>query len=74
MERKRKTTVAAGEHFELWEEEVGQRWEKGGNGGNRRACGVVAALAGVARRLSVLDGGEEDDASPALGRAGGGRF
>ena len=31
------------------------------------------ALAGMARRLSVFEGGEEEDVPSALGGAGGGR-
>jgi len=46
---------------------------EGGNSGDRRICRVVAALEGMAWRLSGFDGGEKDNASPALGCVGGGR-
>ena len=58
--------------MELWEE-AEQGRENGGNGGDRHVCGAVMALAGMARRLSVFEGGEEEDVPSALGGAGGGR-
>ena len=44
-------------------------WEKGGSGDDEYAYGVVAALEGIAQRLLVFGGGEEDDAPSGLGRA-----
>jgi len=49
--------------------------KEGGSGGGRHVCGAVAALAEIVDGLSdisVLEGGREGDAFPALDRTGGG--
>ena len=62
-----KTATTTSRRYKQWGRE-------GGNSGYRHVYGAVAALTEIVHMLSVFDGGEDSNASSALGCAGGGRY